>query len=114
MKAMEEAQINVPSNWIVQGDFMIWLSRNAADPVAAAAPYRDLCGGDIMAMGALCAADEMGLRVPQDISAIGHDNVRNSRFFTGVDAIHQPKICLVIWRQHLDWNSVSSAKSRDL
>ena len=50
------------------------------------------CGGDIMAMGALCAADELGLRVPQDISVIGYDNVRNARFFTpALTTIHQPK-----------------------
>ena len=50
------------------------------------------CGGDIMAMGAICAADEMGLRVPQDISLIGYDNVRNARYFSpALTTIHQPK-----------------------
>lgn len=45
-----------------------------------------------MAMGAICAADEMGLRVPQDISVIGYDNVRNARYFTpALTTIHQPK-----------------------
>ncbi len=39
-------------------------------------PTAVFCGGDIMAMGAICAADEMVLRVPQDISVIGYDNVR--------------------------------------
>ena len=49
-------------------------------------------GGDIMAMGAICAADEMGLRVPQDISLIGYDNVRNARYFSpALTTIHQPK-----------------------
>ena len=44
------------------------------------------------ALGALCAADELGLRVPQDISVIGYDNVRNARFFTpALTTIHQPK-----------------------
>lgn len=43
-------------------------------------------------MGALCAADEMGLRVPQDVSLIGYDNVRNARYFTpALTTIHQPK-----------------------
>lgn len=55
-------------------------------------PTAVFCGGDIMAMGALCAADEMGLRVPQDVSLIGYDNVRNARFFTpALTTIHQPK-----------------------
>lgn len=43
-------------------------------------------------MGAICAADEMGLRVPQDISVIGYDNVRNARYFSpALTTIHQPK-----------------------
>lgn len=55
-------------------------------------PTAVFCGGDIMAMGALCAADEMGLRVPQDVSLIGYDNVRNARYFTpALTTIHQPK-----------------------
>ncbi|WP_312081028.1 substrate-binding domain-containing protein, partial [Pantoea septica] len=40
----------------------------------------------------ICAADEMGLRVPQDISVIGYDNVRNARYFTpALTTVHQPK-----------------------
>ena len=36
--------------------------------------------------------DEMGLRVPQDISVIGYDNIRNARYFTpALTTIHQPK-----------------------
>lgn len=55
-------------------------------------PTAVFCGGDIMAMGAICAADELGLRVPQDISVIGYDNVRNARYFTpALTTIHQPK-----------------------
>lgn len=45
-----------------------------------------------MAMGAICAADELGLRVPQDISIIGYDNIRNARYFSpALTTIHQPK-----------------------
>ncbi len=55
-------------------------------------PTAALCGGDITAMGAIRAADEMGLRVPQDISLIGYDNVRNARYFSpALTTIHQPK-----------------------
>ncbi|MDG6692676.1 substrate-binding domain-containing protein, partial [Staphylococcus aureus] len=44
-------------------------------------PTAVFCGGDIMAMGAICAADEMGLRVPQDVSVIGYDDTYESSFF---------------------------------
>ncbi|MGS9159928.1 substrate-binding domain-containing protein, partial [Salmonella enterica subsp. enterica serovar Infantis] len=50
------------------------------------------CGGDIKAKGAHCAADEMGRRVPQDVSVIGYDNLRNARFFTpSLKTIKKPK-----------------------
>lgn len=94
MKAMEETSINVPENWIVQGDFEPESGYRAMQQILTQ-PHRPtavFCGGDIMAMGALCAADEMGLRVPQDISVIGYDNVRNARYFTpSLTTIHQPK-----------------------
>lgn len=94
MKAMEEAMIKVPENWIVQGDFEPESGYRAMQQILSQ-PHRPtavFCGGDIMAMGALCAADEMGLRVPQDISLIGYDNVRNARYFTpALTTIHQPK-----------------------
>ncbi len=43
-----------------------------------------------MAMGALCAAaDEMGLRVPQDVSLIGYDGIaQRPLFYAGAD--HDP------------------------
>lgn len=94
MKAMEEAMIKVPESWIVQGDFEPESGYRAMQQILSQ-PHRPtavFCGGDIMAMGALCAADEMGLRVPQDVSLIGYDNVRNARYFTpALTTIHQPK-----------------------
>ena len=78
MKAMEEALITVPENWIVQGDF---------EPESG---YRAM--QQIVSQQHRPAADELGLRVPQDISVIGYDNVRNARFFTpALTTIHQPK-----------------------
>ncbi len=58
-------------------------------------PTAVFCGGDIMVPGALCAADEMGLRVPQDVSLIGYDNVRNARYFT--PALTDPSAKKIRW-----------------
>lgn len=88
------AALDVTDNWIVQGDFEPESGYHAMQQILSQShrPTAVFCGGDIMAMGALCAADEMGLRVPQDVSVIGYDNVRNARYFTpALTTIHQPK-----------------------
>jgi len=94
LKALEEAGISVRPEWIVQGDFEPESGYQAMQQILQQKqrPTAIFCGGDIMAMGAICAADEMGLRVPQDISVIGYDNVRNARYFTpALTTVHQPK-----------------------
>lgn len=94
LQAMQEAGISVRPEWIVQGDFEPESGYQAMQQILnqKQRPTAVFCGGDIMAMGAICAADEMGLRVPQDISVIGYDNVRNARYFTpALTTVHQPK-----------------------
>lgn len=94
LTALKEADIEICEQWIVQGDFEPESGYQAMKQILSQKqrPTAVFCGGDIMAMGAICAADELGLRVPQDISVIGYDNVRNSRYFTpALTTIHQPK-----------------------
>ncbi|AWP33085.1 HTH-type transcriptional repressor PurR [Pantoea eucalypti] len=94
LKALEEASIQPRAEWIVQGDFEPESGYQAMQQILSQKqrPTAVFCGGDIMAMGAICAADEMGLRVPQDISVIGYDNVRNARYFApALTTVHQPK-----------------------
>jgi LacI family purine nucleotide synthesis repressor len=94
IKALNEANIPLHEEWIVQGDFEPESGYRAMQQILQQKhrPTAVFCGGDIMAMGAICAADEFGLRVPQDISVIGYDNVRNARYFTpALTTIHQPK-----------------------
>ncbi|MCA1920826.1 HTH-type transcriptional repressor PurR, partial [Buttiauxella noackiae] len=61
MKALEEAGISIPDNWIVQGDFEPESGYRAMQQIIGQShrPTAVFCGGDIMAMGAICAADEM-------------------------------------------------------
>ncbi|TKI05643.1 HTH-type transcriptional repressor PurR [Martelella alba] len=94
LHALAEAGVTASQQWIVQGDFEPESGYQAMRQILSRAerPTAVFCGGDVMAMGALCAIDELGLRVPEDISLIGYDNVRNSRFFTpALTTIHQPK-----------------------
>lgn len=49
-------------------------------------------GNDIMAFGALCALTEMGLKVPDDVSLIGFDDLELARIVTPpLTTIQQPK-----------------------
>ncbi|KAA9002051.1 HTH-type transcriptional repressor PurR [Affinibrenneria salicis] len=94
LRALQEAGIQPQPEWIVQGDFEPESGWRAMNQILAQKqrPTAVFCGGDIMAMGAICAADELGLRVPQDISVIGYDNIRHARYFTpALTTIHQPK-----------------------
>lgn len=94
LKALQEANIPTRDEWMVEGDFEPESGYKAMHQILSQKhrPTAVFVGGDIMAMGAICAADEMGLRVPQDISVIGYDNVRNARYFTpALTTIHQPK-----------------------
>ena len=94
LRALEEAGIPVPEQWIVQGDFEPESGYRAMKLILSQPkrPTAVFCGGDIMAMGAMCAINELGLRVPDDISIIGYDNVRHSSFFSpALTTVHQPK-----------------------
>lgn len=50
-----------------------------------------ICGNDVLAVGALRAAHRLGLRVPQDISITGFDDIELASVATpGVSTVHVP------------------------
>jgi DNA-binding LacI/PurR family transcriptional regulator len=55
-------------------------------------PTAIVCVNDIMAVGALRELRERGLRVPQDVSVTGFDNVKLSEFcFPALTTVHIPR-----------------------
>jgi DNA-binding LacI/PurR family transcriptional regulator len=55
-------------------------------------PTALICVNDIMAVGALRELRERGLRVPQDISVTGFDNVKLSEFcYPALTTVHIPR-----------------------
>lgn len=92
--AMQEAGLTINPNWVMEGFFepedgyecMNKILRQDTLPTAV------FCCNDVMALGAISAISEKGLRVPDDISIIGYDNIHASRFYAPpLTTIHQSK-----------------------
>ncbi|GLU30392.1 LacI family DNA-binding transcriptional regulator [Trinickia caryophylli] len=80
-RAMAEHGVPVLPGAIVEGDFTCpggyVAARTLFDTVAPTAVF---ASNDMMAIGALRAASERGLRVPADCSIVGFDDVEMSRY----------------------------------
>ena len=67
--------------------------RRAAGPMLAANPAITamICANDLMALGALRELRDSGLRVPQDISVTGFDNIKLAQFsYPPLTSVHSP------------------------
>lgn len=70
LKALQEANINHHDEWVIAGDFEPKSGYEAMCQILTQEhrPTAIFCGGDVMAMGAICAANELRLRVPEKTS----------------------------------------------
>ncbi len=69
---------------VAVGDYSMHSGYEAAQSIIASGqPFTAVVvGSDNMALGALRALSEHGLRVPEDVSVIGYDNTEHSRYTT--------------------------------
>ncbi|WP_346837667.1 LacI family DNA-binding transcriptional regulator [Microbulbifer sp. SAOS-129_SWC] len=77
-QAMAAAELPVEEHWVVEGDLTIDGARRAARELLALQPRPTaiFCATDEMAMGAMHELRAAGLRIPEDVSVIGFDDVR--------------------------------------
>ncbi len=91
---MEQWQLPGRQEYIVSGDYS-WLSGyQAAKKLLELKepPTAIFAANDIMAMGAIKAASEMGIQVPRQLSVLGYDDIEMSNLCTPpLSTIHQPK-----------------------
>ncbi|WP_104398714.1 substrate-binding domain-containing protein [Vibrio penaeicida] len=93
-RAMNEEGLALNPDWIIESDFECEGGYEAFKKMQAKGPLPSaifVCN-DMMAMGAINAAHEMGIQIPEDVSLIGYDDIHIAKFMTPpLTTIHQPK-----------------------
>lgn len=91
-QAMSEYQLPIRPEWILSGEFDCASGYQAMQQLLQLTERpTGLCiGNDMMAMGALSAAQEAGLRLPQELSIVGYDDIPFARYLSpSLTTIHQ-------------------------
>ena len=81
LRALSEAGITPQAHWMVESDFSCTGGYEAANRLLAADPPSAVFAcNDMMGIGVLRAAAERQIRVPEQLSVIGFDDVQMSRY----------------------------------
>ncbi|MGZ0803712.1 DNA-binding transcriptional regulator CytR [Kluyvera ascorbata] len=82
VQALRRCGITVDPHYIARGNFTYEAGANALEQllVLPQPPTAIFCHSDIMALGALSYAKRQGLKVPDDLSIIGFDNISLAEF----------------------------------
>ncbi len=83
-QACAEAGVRIPREWCLYGDLRPEFGREAADRLMAgkSRPTAILAINDQMAIGAMRAVHRLGLRVPEEVSVVGFDDIALASFVT--------------------------------
>jgi LacI family transcriptional regulator len=89
--AMEEARLALRPDRLAFGDLTRGSGYALAQTLLATKPEAIVCGNDLLALGAIDAIMDAGLRVPDDVAIIGYDDMAfASARPIGLTTIHQP------------------------
>jgi len=85
-KAMKEAGLVIRKGYVVYGDFTEDSGSECARQLLKGKGKRNITGifssNDAMAIGAMKAIKEMGLRIPDEISIVGYDDIRMASYIS--------------------------------
>jgi LacI family transcriptional regulator len=93
-RALDEAGIQINPKWEIEGGFTSEKGYVAMQRllVLNERPSAIFASNDLMAIGALCAATRHGLRVPEDISVVGFDDIALAAYSSPpLTTVAQPK-----------------------
>jgi LacI family transcriptional regulator, repressor for deo operon, udp, cdd, tsx, nupC, and nupG len=92
--ALATAGLEPDDRLIRSGDNSVESGQAAARSIltASSPPTALFCANDAMAIGAIIAAKQLGLRVPADLSIVGFDDIEIAAFYDPpLTTIHQPR-----------------------
>ena len=89
---MAEHGQSVPEGYVVVANYWRDMAHEALPELMRlpVPPTAIFCGNDEMAIGAITAAQEMGLRVPEDLSIVGFDDMPTVGSFDLLTSVRQP------------------------
>lgn len=89
-ESLEKAGIPVDENLIASGDYTTETGVTGARQLLSLdqPPSAIFASNDQMAMGVFQVAEEMGLRIPDDLSVVGFDNITESKYM-GLTTVDQ-------------------------
>ncbi|MCH2068675.1 MAG: LacI family transcriptional regulator [Shimia sp.] len=91
-QAVQDCGGEIQHGWMLPGDFSIAAGKEAAARVAAMrdGPTAWVCASDQIAFGLIAGLTEAGIKVPDDVSVTGFDNIEMTEVFNPpLTTIHQ-------------------------
>lgn len=92
-EAMEKHGLEIASDWVVEGDFSVKAGYNAMMQLLSASepPTAVFFANDLMAVGGIRCISDNGMKVPDDISVMGFDDIPiASMFIPSITTTQQP------------------------
>jgi len=95
IKTLKEYNIDIKSKLIVEGDWTFKSGRDALDRFISndQAPTAIFASNDLMALGLIQRAQEMNIKVPEDLSIIGFDDISMAALVNpSLTTVRQPRL----------------------
>ncbi len=92
--AMQQAGLTINPDWLVAGDFELTGGNTAMSTLLAQSkrPSAVFISNDMMAVGALRALADANIKVPEQMSLVGYDNIELAHYLVpALTTVEQPK-----------------------